>query len=412
MKIALYGNVCNNMFAIGKALRAFPGYDVHLYLPENANFNNLPENDESEMSRGYPSWIHRNKAYNLGAALCFWQNNIIRELNKYDLVILSSLSVALSPLLKKCKIFFFVTGGDLTVLPFREVHRTLLYSGRKNNVKPLIYEWLQRYGIRNTDRILTQPFSPFVKAIRRLNIPGYKVAQAYFPIIIDTGKFRNRPGAYETLDTPVRDQLGRFAFRLFHPSRIVINSHPHLVETGQWKRNDLLVSAFAQFIRNNRVKDAGLFLIDINPGADKGIEELKKLIKKLGIEEFVVWLKPGNRKGFTRNQLVDIYSCCDMVADDFGAGWFGSICVEGFSCSKPVLSYVDEDAMKKIYPWHPFLSSPTVEGNAALIARCYSDRNFAKSQGELGRKWALEYHSPENAGKLYVREFNRLLTEV
>ena len=131
MKIALYGNVCNNMFAIAKALRMHSNYDVHLYLPEKAIFNTLPENDEPELRNNYPFWIHRNSDYNLASTLRFWRNNLIKELKKYDLVILSSLSIGLSPFLKNSKVFFFATGGDLTVLPFIEIHRTLFYNSRK-----------------------------------------------------------------------------------------------------------------------------------------------------------------------------------------------------------------------------------------------------------------------------------------
>ena len=409
MKIALYGNVCNNMYAIAKALRAGSSYDVHLYLPENADFNNLPENDDPELSGNYPAWIHGSRDYNLGSALLFWKNSIITELRKYDLVILSSLALALAPYLGKSRVFFFVTGGDLTVLPFMEIHRTLLYAGMAGNLKPLIYQYVQRRGIFRADKIISQPFYPFVNALQKLEIPKSKIADAYFPIIFDTQKFQFRQDAIKQLPHDIQVQLNRFSFRIFHPSRIVISNHPHLVETGQWKQNDLLVKAFSACIKKNNIKDAGLYLIDRSYGLDKGIVELKRLITKLQIEDYVVWLQPSNRKGFTRDELVDIYSCSDLVTDDYGAGWFGSICVEGFSCSKPVLSYVDDDAMRKIYEWHPFLSSNTEGGNAAFIETCYFDKEFSTRQGELGRKWVLQYHSQESAGTVYVREFERLL---
>lgn len=409
MKIALYGNVCNNMYGIAKALRVSSSYDVHLYLPENADFNNLPENDDPELKGNYPAWIHRSRDFNLGSVVAFWKNNIVRELQQYDLVILSSLAISLAPFLKKAKVFFYVTGGDLTVLPFRNIHRTLIYSGNTNNIKPLVYEKLQRNGIRRADKILTQPFSPFVNALDKLKIPESKIANSYFPIIFDTHKFCYRPDSLLNIKQNIRDQLTRFRFKIFHPSRIVIDRHPHMVETGQSKRNDLLLEAFAHFINKNSIVDSGLYLVDRSYGLDKEVIEYKKIIKKLDIENYVVWLSPSNSKGFTRDELVDIYSCCDMVADDYGAGWFGSICVEGFSCSKPVLSFVDEKVMQTLYQWHPFLSSDTKEGNVFYIEKCYFDRQFLLNQGELGRKWALQYHSQDNAGKLYVQEFERLL---
>ena len=412
MKIALYGNVCNNMYAIAKALRASSSsYDVHLYLPKNSDFNNLPENDDPELHNNYPVWIHRSRDFNLTSPLFFWKKNIVSELRKYDLVILSSLAVALAPYLKKTRVFFYATGGDLTVLPFKEIHRTLLYSGKPYNIKPLVYQYFQRAGIRRSDKIITQPFYPFVNALTKLKIPPPQIAESYFPIIFDVKKYRFRSNYFDEIDYSTREVLTRFSFKIFHPSRILTDRHPDLIQAGQWKRNDLLIEAFAAFIKNKSTLDAGLYLIDRSYGLDKGIVELKKLITKLRIEKYVVWLQPKNRKGFTRNELLAIYSCCDLVADDFGAGWFGSICVEGFSCSKPVLSYVDEEAMAKIYPWHPFLSSNSLEVNADLIARCYFDKEFCRNQGELGRQWVLEFHSQENAGRMYVKEFERLLDQ-
>lgn len=409
MRIALYGNVCNNMYAIAKALRTLSDWDVHLYLPQNADFGNLPENDDPELRDNYPHWIHRSRDYNLGSVFSIWRNNIVKELAKYDLVILSSLALALAPYLKKCKIYFFVTGGDLTVLPFKEVHRTLLYSGNRNNLKPPLYQLLQRRGIQRSDKILTQPFYPFVNALKKLQVSDSKIVKSYFPIIIDTERFQCRPSGFIKLDDSLQKELIRFQFKIFHPSRIITDLHPHLAETGQCKRNDILIRSFAAFVVKHNVIDAGIYLIDRNYGLDQGVAELKKLIKELDLEKFVIWLEPVNSKGFTRDELIDIYTCCDLIADDYGAGWFGSICVEGFSCSKPVLSYVDEDAMKTIYQWHPFLSSNTSDGNMAFIEKCYFDKDFTKKQGKLGRKWALQYHSMDNAGKLYVEEFDKLL---
>lgn len=409
MKIALYGNVCNNMYSIAKSLRNFSDHDVHLYLPENTDFHNLPENDDPHLKNNYPYWIHRSKTYNLGSVLRFWCNHIVNELNKYELIILSSLAVSLAPLLKKNKVLFYVTGGDLTVLPFKEIHQTLLYDGRKNNFKPLVYQYIQRLGIKSSFKIISQPFYPFELAIKKLKIPKAKILEAYFPIIIDSEKVQYRKDAGYHLHASVRADLDRFSFKIFSPSRIITSDHIHLTETGQSKKNDILIRAFAHFIQSNNIKDAGLFLIDRKYTREKEIFGLKNLIKRLGIEDFVVWLKTENNKGFTRDELINIYSYIDLVCDDFGAGWFGSICVEGFCCSKPVLSFVDEVAMRKIYPWHPFLSSNTVSGNSFLMTKVYFDKSFSKAQGDLGRKWALEFHSLENAGRIYLREFDKLL---
>ncbi len=411
MKIALYGNVCNNMYAIAKALRQHSSFDVHLYLADDVYFNNLPENDDPELKDNYPAWIHRGKEYRVGSIFRFWKNNLLKELNKYDLVILSSLPVSLTTLLRKPKTIFYVTGSDLTVLPFREIHRTLFYNGKKSGIKPVLFEWIVRRGIRNATGIITQPFYPFVNAAKKLKIPAEKFHAAYFPILFNTDMFSYRPDALRRMDEHSRKEIERFRFRIFHPSRIIVDNHPHLVETGQWKQNDLLLKAFALFVKKHNIKDAAIYLIDREYGKNE-VERFKEIIKELSIEEFVVWLKPANKSGFTRDELINFYSVCDIITDDYGAGWFGSICIEGFGCSKPVLSYVDEEAMAKIYPWHPFLSSNTAGGNQELIEKIYFNPEFAIQQGKLGRKWAEEFHSFKSIGPIYVREFEKLITGV
>ncbi|WP_287600211.1 hypothetical protein [Thiothrix sp.] len=412
MKIALYGNVCNNMFAIAKAVRANSDYDVHLYLPQNTDFHNLPENDDPTLKNNYPHWIHKHKDYNLGSIFIPWKRNIIKELNSYDIVILSSLAVSLAPYIKNPVKLFFVTGGDLTVLPFKEIHRTLLYNKSKINIKPILYQIVQRHGIKKIDHIITQPFYPFKKSIEKLKIPDEKILQSYFPIIFDINRFTFRDNAYNQLDKITQNEISKFKFRIFHPSRIIINNDKHLVDTGQWKQNDLLIRAFASFIQKNDIHDAGLYLINRQYKLDNEILELKKLIKRLKIDDFVIWLEPSNNKGFTRDDLVNIYSLSNVITDDYGAGWFGSICIEGFSCGKPVVSYVDEEAMIQIYPWHPFLSSNTIEGNANFFKKIYFDKDFAEEQGKKGRNWASEFHSQENAGIRYVKEIKKIFSLV
>lgn len=408
MRIALYGNICNNMYAIARALKQNSGIDVHLYLADNLYFNNLPENDDPELANNYPFWIHRGKQFRISSLFYFWKNNIVKELNKYDLVVLSSIPVFLAPLLKTQTVFY-VTGSDLTLLPFRKLHRTLFYKGKKNNIKPVLYEWWVRKAIKKVNKLIILPFRPMLNAAEKLEIPESKILNAYFPILFNTDLFSYRPDAWQRMDEHTRKKMEKFKFRIFHPSRIIVDNHPHLVETGQWKQNDLLLKAFALFVKKHNIKDAAVYLIEREYGKNE-VAKFKEIIKELDIEEFVIWLKPANKSGFTRDELINIYSVCDVITDDYGAGWFGSICIEGFSCSKPVLSYVDEEAMAKIYPWHPFLSSHTAGGNQELIEKLYFNPDFASQQGQLGRKWAEEFHSFKSIGPIYVREFEKLVT--
>ena len=62
-----------------------------------------------------------------------------------------------------------------------------------------------------------------------------------------------------------------------------------MVSTGQCKRNDILLRAFAEFVKSGDIKDAGLYLVDRGNSPDKDV--FKKMIQDLGISDYVVWLK-------------------------------------------------------------------------------------------------------------------------
>jgi glycosyltransferase involved in cell wall biosynthesis len=404
-RIGLYGNIANNFYVIGKALRSNSDIDVHLYLEGDTDLVQSPESEDPEIKDNYPGWIHKSADWNITNSLSFWRHNIVKELSQYDIVILSGRGASLAPFLKT-RTIFFVTGGDLTLIPFYQ-RFVRLYRKESNIFKAIIGKYLQRRGIRRFSEIWTQPFSPFVNALKSLKVSNDKIKNIYFPVMVNTKLFRFDQTAAGSDDKNIRRICDNFKFVIFHPSRLMIDPHPELKKAGQWKQNDLLFYAFADFIHKSGTRDAVLVMPDRTVSHD--IMRAKEIINELKIVDNVVWIKANHPEGFTRKELVKFYSIADAVADDFGVGWFGSVVLEGFAVGKPVISYVDEEVMKKLYAWHPFLSSNTREGLAEIILRLYQDSSFKNSQGVLGRKWIEEFHSPESASKIYVNQFLKTL---
>jgi hypothetical protein len=237
-------------------------------------------------------------------------------------------------------------------------------------------------------------------------VPRERIANSYFPVMLDTERLRAHPDPLRSDVAAVDEVKSRFDFFVFHPSRMMISDGPHYRRTGQWKNNDLLFRAFATFLKNERPSRAGLVLID--RASNLEVDKAKAIVRELGIEEQTLWLKPPRPEGFTRDELMVLYTISDAVADDFGAGWFGSIVLEGLAAARPVLCYIDEEAMSQLYPSHPILSSRTVDGNAALLARLYRDRDFGRAVGVEGRVWVERYHSQQAATSIYVEQFRQL----
>ncbi len=406
MKIAFYGNVCNNFYGICKVLKNYSSeISPYLYLSQNADLQNLPESEDPELLNNYPSWIKKDIKWDPLRLFTKFDSSFVKELSKYDLVVLSGRAISMSPFIKT-KTIFFVTGGDLTLSPFtsRQFEFNESFARKINKV---IASFFQRRGIRNASQIWTQPFFPFVNALNKLKIKNNKISNSYFPIPIDDiniKKTLTKPEAISDIDY---EKIRNFKFIIFHPSRFMMNKSKVLYETGQWKNNGLLFYAFKEFLTINNIKDACIVLIKRSFSVD--YPKAITLIKELHLEENIIWLNPKDEEGFTKNELLFLYSIANVTVDDFGVGWFGSIVLESLSCSTPVISFVDEVVMQQLYPYHPILSSNIKEDVASFFKLLYNDPTKNSEIGLASRKWLVDFHGKVNVGKSYFHEITKLL---
>lgn len=408
MKIAFFGNICNNLYQIAKALRAHSGFETHLYLENINDPQQLPESDDPQLRNNYPDWIHKGSYLTPAQLVAPWRSSLVKQFSSHDLIVVSSLGPIFAQFAKK-PTAFLCSGGDVTIQPFPLEFR-FRYTTAREIITAFIIGFWQRRGIRTSSRIWSQPFFPFINALEKLGIPQSNVSESYFPVLVDTQKFKVIENTGDNLDPIVKYLVNNFDFILFHPSRIMINPSSLLKATGQWKQNDLLFRGFARFLQNHPHNRAVLIMPERSESPD--IPLAKQIIRDLEIEKNVVWLKPPRPFGYTRDELIPLYSICDAVADEFGIGWFGSVVLEGLAMEKPVLSYVDKQVMSKLYPWHPILSDNSVEGVAELLSRLYANVDYRRDKGLMGRKWVEEFHSETNAAQIYVKNMLQLVNSL
>lgn len=404
LRIGFFGNVCNNFYQVASALREHSDIEAHLYLDTKHDHQMLPESDNPALKDNYPPWIHKRRFLGKGPYLRPWRAELTRELAQYDIVMVSSNGPVFSQFTSR-PVCFYVTGGDLTVMPF-PLDKSPLSGDLRYRIGELIGSVWQRRGIRRATEIWTQPFSPFVDALERLQVEEARIKPLYFPLILDSATFAFDGQARHTADEGMRRIAQERKFILFHPSRLMMNDHPHLKAKGQWKRNDLLLEGYAKFLARTGAKDAALVLLDRSASTE--IERAKAIIERLGIGEHVFWLKAPRALGFTRAEMIKLYSLADVVADDFGIGWFGSVVLEGLSISRPVISYVDEAVMDQLYPWHPILSPRTADEVGNHLALLYTQPSYRSAVGQKGREWIEQFHAPQSASQLYVEQICQL----
>lgn len=401
LRIAFYGNVSNTLYQVAKALRQRSDFDAHLFVDRGCDLQQLPESDDPGLRGNDPPWIHRGDFDGLRARLAPWKSPLVDALKDFDLAVVSSLGPLYAQFSGR-PTCFLVTGADLTVTPFPPE----FYFSYPTLKTKLGWTWLgywQRRGIRRAKEIWSHPFSPYTQALERLRIPPERVAPVHFPLVIDSRKFRYNPHARAATNGFLKRIVEKHDFVLFHPSRLMIQSNWRLRRSGQWKRNDVLLQGFARFLARSGARRSALVMPDRTLSPDVALA--KRIIQRLGIERHVVWLVPPRPQGFSRDELIPLYSIADVVADDFGIGWFGGVVLEALAIGRPVLSYIDPAAMAKLYPWHPILSANTPEGIADHLERLYAEPGLRRDQGRQGQRWIEEFHAEESAGRIYARHF-------
>jgi glycosyltransferase involved in cell wall biosynthesis len=355
---------------LATGLRENPSNDVQLFLDEET----LPRSLLDEPLIHDPGFVRIGPWATRSAVLWPRTAPIARLLAEFDVVLVTELGPIFAQH-AETEYFFVPTGWDLTCGPFPIRSRSSRHRGL-GDLSAAIIAIRLRSGIRAASGIWGAPFMPFERAAERLGC----VLSADLPQPIDTSVFTPQVESTEATD-------GFEGLTIFHPARMMFTPDPFLVETGQWKGNDLLIRGFADAV--DRGVDSRLVLLDRGGSPDQ--ESARRLIQELGMNDLVEWLSSGTSAGFTWRELADLYRSSDLVVDEFG-GWFGLVALEGASCGKSVLNHVAADAMASMYPdGHPFLQAQTVKEVCDVIA-LLTDTDRREAIGDASRQWVLEHH--------------------
>lgn len=403
-RVAFFGNVANSHFRAVSALRT-SGLDAHLFISASDGESSRPESSDPDLARGYPDWIHCDDWITPFSVLRPKRARITRQLSEFDVVVASGPGPVFAQFCGR-PWAFMVTGGDLTVKPFP---LTFLdwYPNWAHRVAAMVAGAWQRRASRRATQVWLQPFAPMLDAADRLSIPPSRRMDRYFPLVVDTTRF--------SPDAPVGPDASSFAgsavdgsdFVVFHPSRLVMDRSEKLVRTGQWKGNDRLLRGFADFVRCGRAEHPVLVMPDIAQSRDR--DTAKRMVSALGIDENVRWMVPPDGRFLDSNYMVALYQHADVVCDEFGVGWFGYVTLEAMAMGRPVLSHVDTTVMDKLYPDNPIVTAREPREIAVRLQELFADPCRRTEIGEAGRKWALRFHSPDGAARVYLSSIDALL---
>jgi hypothetical protein len=405
-KIALLGNMNNNMFCLARYLRDL-GYEADLFLIETSIIDHFkPINDSYE--NNFTEFVFETK----------WFENRKKErvkevkktLEKYDLVIGSGYAPALLNEINKPLDIFYPYGSDLYDIPKIHLQCSVFKKsifGISNKVETLFYripsrinkpfrKYLDRYlnnannlyistqqyfGIKNTRLVvLPQTNTQFEKAFSKIETKAKRMYASlpfiYFPMYKKNyfEKAVQNSRYYKEFKT-IRNT---HKLVVFHHARQQWKTSP---DQFSWKGNDVLIRGFADFIHSNVQPSACIIMLEY--GCD--VLESKILIKQLGIEANVFWLPVMARK-----ELMIGLAISDIGCSEFSVSWaVGGTIFETLCLGIPLFHFMDKN-LYKTESIFPHVNIKNSEDITFHLKKFTSNPEEYKVLGEEGREWFIK----------------------
>ena len=412
MRVGLAGNMNNNLYGLGLALEHHSDYEPLLLIGENEPHINHPENDH-EVGWHRPPWI-QTVTRTESRLLRYYpsRSKSLDTLNRCELAVLSGEYVSLAPFIKAPTVFF-ATGADLTAFPFRETYPVAPsgYVREKLTNRVMRQAHIRNHtrGIQAATVISAAAFGPFRNSLALLGVSeeDARLLTPAFPIPVSAQLFRPRNADEVSEAGKTLRDCGDFL--IFLPSRLISSATRSRLDTGSWKNPEALIVGVSMFLdRLPRDRRAGVRLVVIDRAHSPDRQLVQRRLVNSPIGSHVTWISSDSVNGFSRLEMASLYSAVDVVADDFGAGWYGSVAVEALLSERPVITYVDPYVMDKEYSGSPFLNSRTGPEISSVLFEMWADPDLRSAVGRAGRSWAESHHGLEAAG----HSFGRLTSKV
>ncbi len=189
-----------------------------------------------------------------------------------------------------------------------------------------------------------------------------------------------QPGIGESLREGLHQEL-KADFIIFHPSRQHWDTERH----PSWEKgNDILIEGMARFVQETGINLGAIFV-----EWGQKIAESKALIARLGIQNNIKWIPPLHSANMAR--YID---ACDLLADQFFLGAFGSTMPRALALGKPAMIYLDEEIHRWCFPeMPPIINARTPDQVYEGVRHAIEDPNWLANLARDGQHWYQKYHS-------------------
>ena len=185
-------------------------------------------------------------------------------------------------------------------------------------------------------------------------------------------------------------------FLVFHPSRQHWEPRRH----PAWEKgNDIFIRGFARFVQIN--PRAGAVFVDWG----QTVGQSKALLESLGVAGRVIWVKP-----LPNAKMIAHIRACDMLADQFFLGAFGSTMPKALLHGRPAMLYLDCERHKWCFPeMPPVINARDDQQVFDGLVRLYRDGDYRRQLIDDGLAWYRKYHSNAVIVRTFMEAFGGVL---
>lgn len=263
---------------------------------------------------------------------------------------------------------------------FGELWKTI---GR-NFLERTIYPFTEKFIACSPYDFFACPSNYSKKTLIEAGAPKEKINVIYHGVDFDL--------FHPNVKSDLRDKFGLKKFKLFgYTGRLSISG------VGQSKDMPTLLEATKYVVK--QLPDARLVL------GGSGFDELKPIIKRLGIKKYVIYVGIRPFK-----EIPKFYAMCDVVAGASTAEGFGFMYAEASSCGKPVVATNAGSIPEIIINGKTGIlvppKNPKLLANAVI--ELLTDEKKARKMGEKGAEYIRKF-TWENSVNKHLEVYEKLL---
>lgn len=374
MRIKIYGGPFSISYNLAKFLKR-ENMDVTFYTDKTPlDKSYRPDWEDEDLKGTSADWI---KEVDVRLSNCLLQRRkekaFLKELKDADILHMYGES-SIWASFTNIPYIYNSYGYDLDQMPFKT-----------NSIRARVLSYFLKRSLRKAKCVIVPPKQK--ETLKKLNL---RVRTVHIPCPIDTDKYKRR-------NTPLKDDLKKrygCEFIFLSPTRQEW-THSHTSNKG----NDKVINAFGKFIKSGNKK---ALLVLVEKGSD--LEESKKLVKRCGVEDSVMWIRPQDKE-----RLLDFYSASDIVLDQFTLGEFGQVFLEAMSCGIPTFIYLK--GYEGLYDDEPPCINVSSENEIFKnLTKLTGNPKILQDVGNKSREWILKYHDWRLAVEKYKNLYRSILT--